>query len=144
LWDGDVAGSNIQYVPKIPLDSESGTDRTGNTIQVTVNFSASASGDLDLAVLAGGEHTHDVTFPDHTHPVDPGIIETTDTPSGVDVLVDGNTVATDIGSGEFQTQVDLTGELTRDAWNLIELTSDSLGHIQATLSVRGYEQIGAE
>jgi len=33
--------------------------------------------------------------------------------------------------------------LTKDAWNLIELTSDNLGHVQATVSVKGYDKIGS-
>jgi hypothetical protein len=79
----------------------------------------------------------------HRHNVDPGIDNfASETPSNVDVLIDGNTVATDIGSGEFETSVDISDELTPDAWNFIELTSDTLGHIQATISIDGYKRIG--
>jgi hypothetical protein len=60
----------------------------------------------------------------------------------VDVKVDGTTIATDIGTGTFQTTIDISGDLTKNAWNLIELTSDDLGHISGTLSIRGYDQIG--
>jgi hypothetical protein len=102
-----------------------------------------------------GQHTHDVsttsttelgttttTTSDTAPGVTAGINETADTPSGVDVKVDGTTVATDIGTGTFRTTVDISDELTKDAWNLIELTSDNLGHIQGTISIRGYNQIG--
>lgn len=128
-------------------DIEASTVSAGDRIQFSITSGDVGTttgvenlGQLTLWLNSGSTHTHSID--PHTHPVDPGIIETADTPSNVDVLVGGSTVATNIGSGEFQTQVDLTGELTRDAWNLIELTSDSLGHLQATLSVRGYEQIG--
>lgn len=75
--------------------------------------------------------------------VSPGIEETADVPGGCDVLVNGTTVATDVGTGTFETTVDISGELTRGAWNMIEVTSDSLGHVQATISIDGYKQIGA-
>jgi hypothetical protein len=64
------------------------------------------------------------------------------TPDNVDVLVNGSEVATDIGSGQFETTVDLGGDLNRGAWNTIELDADSRGFIQATVSARAYEQIG--
>jgi len=83
--------------------------------------------------------------PEHQHVPNPGIDEFTGkTPSNVDVLVDGTTVATDIGSGTFETIVDISNELTVGAWNDIALSSDSLGHIQATVSVDGYKQIGTQ
>lgn len=79
----------------------------------------------------------------HTHPADPGLIEFGgETPSNVDVIVNGSTVATSIGSGEFESTVDISDTLDRNSWNDIELTSDTLGHLQGTVSVRGYEQIG--
>lgn len=81
----------------------------------------------------------------HTHNPDPGITEfATRTPSGVDVIIGGSTVATNIGSGTFQTTVDISDQLTQGSWNLIELTSDALGHIQATVFIRAYDQIGTQ
>jgi hypothetical protein len=64
------------------------------------------------------------------------------TPDNVNVLVNGSTVATNIGSGEFETTVDLSGDLNRAAWNTIELDADSRGFIQATVSAQAYKQIG--
>jgi hypothetical protein len=91
---------------------------------------------------ASGPHTHQFSWR-HIHDPEPGIIQFgSDTPSNVDVIINGNTVATDIGSGLFETEVDIGGELTVGAWNDIELSSDSLGHIQATVSIDGYKQIG--
>lgn len=74
----------------------------------------------------------------------PGVNEFTDeTASNVDVLVNGSTAVSDIGSGTFTEVVDLSGELTQGAFNTIELNSDTLGAAVAALSVRSYEQIGA-
>jgi len=89
-------------------------------------------------------HIHDVDIPSHTHPVDPGIIETGDTPSNVDVIVNGTTVATNVGTGLFETEVDISGEMNPNAWNFIEVASDSLGHIQATVTLDGYKQVGGD
>ena len=71
-----------------------------------------------------------------------GIFTTGDTPSGVDVLINGSEVAANIGGGTFQTTVDVGGEFTTDDWNTITLSSDSLGLLQATLFIEGYDQIG--
>lgn len=89
-------------------------------------------------------HTHgfDVDIPNHTHAPQPGIYTTGDTPSNVDVEINGSTVATDVGSGTFETVVDIAGELNRDAWNTITIRSDSLGRIAATPFIEGYDQIG--
>jgi hypothetical protein len=97
-------------------------------------------------ILWFGRHSHTFDSVETTNTaagVTPGIEETTDTPTGVDVKVDGTTVAADIGTGTFQTTVDISGDLTKNAWNLIELTSDDLGHIQATVSIKGYDKIGS-
>lgn len=80
---------------------------------------------------------------DHTHPPNPGVIEfATTTPTGVDVIVNGTTVATDIGSGTFETTVDVSGDLTKGAWNMIELTSDDVGHLHSVISIEAYRQLG--
>jgi len=106
-------------------------------------FTISASESSGISVQ-DPDHTHKVTFPDHTHEPEPGISEFgNETPTAVDVLVDSNKVATDIGTGTFQTTVDISNELTKNAWNLIELTSDDLGHIQTTVSIKGYDKIGS-
>jgi microcompartment protein CcmK/EutM len=120
------------------------TDVNGDAIEFQMD-TAGNSAAITLYYLATGQHTHRVMFPNHTHPVDAGIIEFgAETPSNVDVLVDGTTVATDIGSGTFETTVNLDGDLTSGAWNDIELSSDSLGHLQATVSIQAYDQIGSK
>jgi hypothetical protein len=149
--------------------SLSGSDHDANpTVDIDAtdsNFNTVSTSDETIRVLEVQTHTHDVSISDTSTTAlgttgtsttalgttetsstaagaTAGIEETTDTPTGVDVQVDGSTVATDIGTGTFQTTVDLSGELTKNAWNLIELTSDDLGHIQGTVSIRGYDQIG--
>jgi hypothetical protein len=109
-----------------------------------------------ITISGGTDETElRLTDPDHDHSPAPGIIESFPNdpdanasgqlyPTGVDVVINGNTVATDIGTGEFETEVDIAGELTRGAWNDIELTSDTLGHIQATVSIDGYKKIGTQ
>ena len=106
----------------------------------TTETSTNALGTTETSATALGITTSSST----TTGVTAGIEETNDTPSSVDVKIAGNTVATDIGTGGFRTTVDLSGELTKGAWNLIELTSDDLGHIQGTILIRGYDQIGAD
>jgi len=106
--------------------------------------------------FASGKHTHnisvsDTTISDSAVGFDPGVnlwdgIDQSPelTPSNVDVLVNGTQVASNIGSGEFETTVDLGGALNRGAWNEIELDADSRGFVQATVSARAYEQIGKQ
>lgn len=110
------------------IDTSSGVDYLANIIWVGI-----------------GDHTHDVFVPDHTHPVEPGVTEFAgQTASGVDVVVDGTTVATNIGSGTFTTTVDLSGVFTPGV-NEIELVSDSLGrlsaYVQTQLFRRGRESL---
>jgi hypothetical protein len=141
----------------------------GNVEGDTIEIRFDAGGDNNITYrfsyggISYGEHTHNVSDTSTTAlgtsetstsalgttetsstaaGATAGIKETTDTPSSVDVNVNGTTVATDIGTGTFQTTVDISGNLTKNAWNLIELTSDDLGHISGTLSIRGYDQIG--
>jgi hypothetical protein len=78
-------------------------------------------------------HDHDVDVPDHTHTPEPGIVDfPTETASGADLLVNGNTVQSNIGTGEFTTTVDISGELSSGD-NTIELASDTLGLVNLTV-----------
>ncbi|AFH22464.1 hypothetical protein OSG_eHP27_00060 [environmental Halophage eHP-27] len=108
---------------------------------ITIQNPSSASSSVTLIDPTRAE----IFSPQHQHDVEPGVQNFgSETPTGVDVIIDGNTVATDIGTGTFETTVDISGELTQDAWNLIELTSSTIGHIQGTLSIDGYKQIGKQ
>jgi hypothetical protein len=142
LWDG-----------YIEVDELGNWSRTVSTTEIDANEDfemtiQNRDGSEDLYYdysITGYAPDHEHTIDPHTHDADPGITEfASNTPSNVDVLINGTTVATDIGSGEFETEVDIGGELTGGAWNDIELTSDTLGHIQATVSIDGYKQIGKQ
>lgn len=105
------------------------TDDGGGTTQTSTDALGTTTSETSDA---SGTHTHDP---------DPGIIESFPNhpesnangellPSGVDLLIDGTTVATDIGSGEFTTTIEVTGEFTSGV-NDISLQSDSLGLVTA-------------
>lgn len=141
------------------------SQRSSSTVGVEVEAVDTALNNIsisntEVSYVAVPQHTHDVNTTsttelgttisetsdasgDHTHPVDPGVTEFSgETASGCDVLVNGSEVATNIGTGEFETTVDLSGDLTRGAWNLVEVTSDSLGLIIGTMGITAYRQIG--
>lgn len=141
------AGSSETYDPN---DSrffeavETGSNLEGDTIEFSYSKSLGEESLLSAGVMVLSDHTHTFDW-QHVHDPNPGVIEFgTDTPSGVDVIVNGTTVATDIGSGTFETEVDISGELNSGQWNLIELASDTLGHIQGTVSIDGYKKIGTQ
>jgi len=146
-----IAGSTESYDGqdgRLYEGVQTGTNLEGDTVEFSFSKTGGDTGAevlLSAGLMVIGDHEHSVTFPNHTHPADPGITEFgAETPSNVDVLVDGTTVATDIGSGTFETTVNLDGDLTTGAWNDIELSSDSLGHLQATVSIQAYDQIGGK
>lgn len=112
-----------------------------------------------------GEHTHDVSDTVTSEPssittseaalgttesvtsgtaagITEGIYKTGDTPSNVDMAINGTTVATNIGSGQFQATVDVSGEFTVGQSNDITISSDTLGRVLVTPYIRGYDQIG--
>ena len=118
-------------------------DLDGNTIELR----ARATGDNDTAeiafaaaVVGAGKHTHGINESETTSStaaVDPGIVEqSNETVSGVDVTVAGQTVATGLDH-PIDESIDLEGVLS-DGRNDIEITSDSLGELRATLE---YEAI---
>lgn len=64
-------------------------------------------------------------------------------PNNCDVIVNGTPIGVSLGDGtsEFEEQVDLAGELTPGQVNTIEISSDSLGHIQSHVDIDVYRQI---
>lgn len=84
---------------------------------------------------------------DHTHPPEAGVIEdfggTVYFPGSCEVLVNGSPVGVSLGdgTGTFEQEVDLAGELNPGRVNTIEVTSGSLGHVQAHLDIDVYRQI---
>jgi len=106
-------------------------DVSGHTFEWQVSF---AEGDLALTYWyqTSGKHTHDP---------DPGVIKKFPAVSGtnaddellasnVDVVIDGATVASGIGSGAFTETIDISDELSPGV-NDIEIRSDSLGLVSA-------------
>lgn len=88
------------------------------------------------------DHDHTVTVPSHTHTPLPGIVDfTSEYPSDVDVIVNGSSQNESLGSGssEFEEVVDIGGELSQ-GWNTIQLTSDTIGHLDATMSADLFRQ----
>lgn len=83
----------------------------------------------------------------HQHPPDPGLIESfggsINFPENCDVYINGTQIDTNFGdgSGQFQEKVDIRGELIEGAVNTIEISSESLGHIQAFVEGDVYRQI---
>jgi hypothetical protein len=100
----------------------------------------------------------------HTHTVDigsetsqsaagfaPGVVESfPDDPganangellaSNLDIVINGSTVATDIGSGEFTQTVDISGDLSAGV-NDIEITSDTPGLVSAYVQTELFRQV---
>lgn len=84
----------------------------------------------------------------HTHDPEPGIIETFEGltqyyPSNCDILINGESLGVSLGDGgsEFSESVDIRGELEQGQDNRIEVTSDTLGHLQVFILGEAYRQI---
>jgi hypothetical protein len=116
-------------------------------VQVTATWIGTHTHDVTINIpfhdhsFSIQDHVHNVNLPNHTHPPNPGITSFgQNTPSGVELFVNGNTVQTGIGSGVFTETVDIGGQL-QTGFNEIELTSNSLGHLRATAFLDVYRQI---
>ena len=155
----DVAGDTGDDAPGVNGDTGSdapdvGGD-TGSTAPdvdgVTTGTSAGVSGNSDET---GGVRTSDAQLGntesessdasgDHTHPVNPGIVDTNEYPSNVDVTVNGQALGVSLGdgSGPFEQEVDLAGMLNPGQVNTVRVSSDTLGHVQAHLDIDVYRQI---
>jgi len=82
-----------------------------------------------------GTHTHNVTIPDHIHDPEPGIWETADYPSNVNVYVNNQLVASPashpdlVGGSTFSvTKIDIK-DYVQPGENIIEIRSATLGLI---------------
>jgi hypothetical protein len=117
-------------------------DSTSDTALGTTNTETSVDGGGYFESTTTGTRT-----PEHTHPADPGVIESfpdgTYFPGDCDVLVNGSSVGLSVGdgSGPFTELVDLEGELVPGQVNTVEVTSSFLGHVQAHVDVDVYRQI---
>lgn len=110
----DLTGSaEIPFVSSVPVGGD----------EVTATVTNTQSSDIVLDNITG----IDMWKYEHQHPVQPGLKTFSNkTASNVDLIVNGNTVSSNIGSGTFDATVDISGELTAGS-NTIEATSDSLG-----------------
>jgi hypothetical protein len=99
----------------------------GDDIDLTIRNPDRASTDIVIE-----DSTQITTYePLHEHPVKPGATEFgTETPSSVDLLINGNTVGSDIGSGTFRAVVDASGQFSAGD-NTLALTSDTTGFVTA-------------
>lgn len=121
--------------------SQGGWNTSGVETQTTETSTSDNGGGTTETTSNGGGFT---STTDATAGVIPGIEQTTDTPSNCDVIVNGSTIATNIGSGTFQATVDASGVLNKGAWNEIEVSSDTLGHVIVTVYAETYKQIGKQ
>ena len=102
----------------------------------------------DTTTTAGGGGTSSTT--DSETALEPGVVESfPEAPganqddellaSGVDIVIDGTTVASNIGSGEFVETVDISGDLSPGV-NDIKITSDELGLMSAYVQTELFRQ----
>lgn len=136
---------------------QTGTNLEGDTIEVSIEKDTAVSTEVlyswggmllsDHAHLVDDTQTSDASG-DHTHVPNPGIIDWDGSeqspshyPENVDVKVNGTSQGQSIGdgTGEFEQVVDLPDVLTQ-GWNEIRLTSDGLGHLDATFSADLFRQ----
>lgn len=117
-----------------------GDSSGGNGAQLGIE---SSGGSLQVYTKGdSGPHTHDVTIPDHDHPIEYGIYENASlVATGVKVYVDGIDKTSALGGGtgftSDQANLDLTQWITeKDRWYTIELSSETLGRISAAYIVQ--------
>lgn len=84
-------------------------------------------------------HSHNVSIPSHTHDISYGIYEG-GTPSGVGIVINGTDRTTDLGGSWSidMDNLDITSYLSIGQWNTIELSSSSIGRIDATIFIQTF------
>ncbi|WP_135535368.1 hypothetical protein [Halostella pelagica] len=149
----EMAADETVVVSGIVPGNVNGDDLAWNVYNIS---GSDASVDFETHYLEMGRHDHDIsttssaelgttstetsdaslgatesTTTGSTAAFEPGLNEFAgETASNVDVLVGGSEVASNIGSGEFRTTVDISGEFSPGT-NDIEIASDSLGFVTA-------------
>jgi phage minor structural protein len=93
------------------------------------------------------DHSHpfEINIPGHTHPFNYGIFKNPESPTTIQITVDGNVVDHESLSGE---NIDLTpylekdasGNISRNRWATIEITPNELAKIRANLFVQMFIQ----
>ncbi len=89
-------------------------------------------------------HSHEIELPNHTHDINHGIYELNETPSNVEIRVDGNVVDFDSTSGDRIDIVDYlekddSGKVTRGRHE-IEISPNDLARIEADVILRVFIQ----
>lgn len=111
-------------------------DASDKNLELQVKADTSISMNIVSYLIGRSVHEHNIDLPSHTHDPQPGLIEFSgETASGVDLIVNGTVVATDVGSGQFSETVDVSGYLTAGE-NTIEASSDSLGLVNLTVQTQ--------
>lgn len=124
------------------------TDVQGETLELQIRHRGEQQGTHTLVhstrAFGFGKHSHDINFevPAHGHDPEPGIVEFDRYPTDCDVLVNGESVGVSIGDGDgtFEEEVDIEGYLS-EGFNDVEVTSETLGHLNCTVSADVYRQI---
>jgi len=146
----DVSGQSGSTAPDVDGESGNAAPDVGGSSGSTstgVDGDSESTGGVRTTTTETETTTTTSTPPDqggHEHDPEPGLVEfSSELPSNCDVLVNGVSVGTSFGDGTsiFQEQVDLEGFLQPGQINTIEVTSDTLGHIQAHIDIDVYRQI---
>lgn len=80
------------------------------------------------------DHSHSFEIGDHTHTITYGIYENNGYPSGITITVNGSSIGGTY-SGDLA-QLDIKSLLRTNAWNVIEISSTTLGRIDATCFIQ--------
>ncbi|MGJ7044638.1 phage tail spike protein [Thermoanaerobacterium thermosulfurigenes] len=79
------------------------------------------------------DHTHTVSIPSHSHAMIYGIYTST-SPTNVTIKLDGNIIM----SGINNNQQDITIPVSANGWHTIEISSNTLGRINASLFIQAF------
>ena len=82
------------------------------------------------------DHTHNITIPEHTHPIEFGIFEGPD-PATVTVKVNGNEVAS---SNTERRDIEIRDYLKTGQWNTVEFSCSGLARVEAVLNIQQFIQ----
>lgn len=151
-----TSGATVSVELNGQFIAEVATDRAGRVwlSGITASLQAGDSAFLEITNTSGGSLTFEsggglsLDEQEHSHGVAPGLIDFDGSdatpasyPSNVDVIVNGTSQGVSLGdgSGEFTEQVDVGGALS-SGWNTIALSSDSMGHLDATFSADLFRQ----
>ena len=88
------------------------------------------------------DHQHGVEIPEHNHDIEYGIYEST-YPSNVKIKINGLDYTSYLGArdgsfNENKDNIDVTGLLEVGKWNLVSLSSETLGRLGATMFIQAF------